>query len=181
MGWHVAVAGGVYLDCLFSPCGGGGEIATLRRAFIWADCVVSHAPRLSPRARLLAAFGALVVATPMALAARLTPDSRGWGTHEQLGWPPCWLQRTTGWRCPSCGMTTAWAYVARGDVPAALETSVGGTLLFAAAGMGALGLVVIAMTGRGPLMRGSPKLTLWVATAWLAVTALDWVRRLAAG
>jgi hypothetical protein len=142
---------------------------------------VSHALRLSPRARLLAAFAAAVVATPMALAARLTPDSRGWGTHEQLGWPPCWLLRVTGRRCPSCGMTTAWSYAAQGNVPAALETSVGGTLLFMAACLGVIGLVVAAATGRAPLARVSPKVVLWVATAWLVVTVLDWVRRLAAG
>jgi hypothetical protein len=78
-------------------------------------------------------------------------------------------------------MTTAWAYAARGDVPAALEASVGGTLLFAGAGLAVVGLVVAATTGRSPLKRGSPKVALWVATAWLAVTVLDWVRRLAAG
>jgi hypothetical protein len=77
-------------------------------------------------------------------------------------------------------MTTAWAYVARGEVPAALETSVGGTLLFAAAGVVVVGLVVVATTGRSLLKRGSPKVALWVATAWLAATVLDWVRRLAA-
>jgi hypothetical protein len=78
-------------------------------------------------------------------------------------------------------MTTAWAYAAQGDVPAALETSVGGTLLFAAAGLAVVGLVVVAAAGRGPLKRASPKVALWVATAWLVVTVLDWVRRLAAG
>jgi hypothetical protein len=126
-------------------------------------------------------LAAAVVAAPMALAALLTPDSRGWGTHEQLGWPPCWLQRAAGWRCPSCGMTTAWSYAARGDVPAAFEASVGGTLLFVAAGLGMLWLLVIAVAGRSPLKRPSPKAALWVATAWLAVSVLDWVRRLAAG
>jgi hypothetical protein len=115
------------------------------------------------------------------IAARLTPDSRGWGTHEQMGWPACWLQRAGGWRCPSCGMTTAWALAVRGDVRAALEASVGGTLLFAAAGCGVVWLAWVAIRGRGPLKWGSPKVWLWIATAWLVVTVLDWVRRLAAG
>lgn len=182
LNWEAPWAGGsICPGCLDSPCGGRGWIDTLRRAIIWADCVVSHAPRISPRARLLAAFAAVVVAAPMAIAAWLTPDSRGWGTHEQLGCPPCWLQRATGRRCPSCGMTTAWAHAARGDVPAALESSVGGTLLFAAAASIVVGLVIAAMTGRSPVKRTSPKVVLWIATGWVVVTVLDWVRRLAAG
>src|SRR5205085_6174191 len=38
------------------------------------------------------------------------------GTHRQLGLPPCNFQRLTGLPCPSCGMTTSFALLVRGDV-----------------------------------------------------------------
>ena len=48
----------------------------------------------------------------------LHPDPRGWGTHEQLGKyffiTPCLMPALTGYPCPTCGMTTAFAYTVRG-------------------------------------------------------------------
>jgi Na+-transporting NADH:ubiquinone oxidoreductase subunit NqrB len=50
----------------------------------------------------------------LGLAAWLTPDARGYGTHEQLGFGKCGMLVTTGLPCPTCGMTTAFAYTVRG-------------------------------------------------------------------
>lgn len=48
----------------------------------------------------------------LSLARVLTPSPTGVGTHEQLGIPACVFLKVTGWRCPSCGLTTSFAYAA---------------------------------------------------------------------
>ncbi len=44
----------------------------------------------------------------------LEPDPRGFGTHTQLGLGPCAFTVLTGRLCPTCGMTTAFAWFTRG-------------------------------------------------------------------
>ena len=49
----------------------------------------------------------------IALAATLSPDPSGHGTHQQLGLPPCGFIYVTGYPCPGCGLTTAFAHMVR--------------------------------------------------------------------
>ncbi len=49
------------------------------------------------------------------VACRLTPDPRGYGTHAQLGLTPCAWRTFYGRPCPSCGLTTAFAHLVRGE------------------------------------------------------------------
>ena len=48
------------------------------------------------------------------VAYRLEPDPRGFGTHQRLGLPPCTIRTVFGVPCPSCGMTTSFANLAKG-------------------------------------------------------------------
>ncbi|NOT30468.1 MAG: DUF2752 domain-containing protein [Planctomycetes bacterium] len=60
----------------------------------------------------------LALAAPLALLALglfLEPDPRGWGTHEQLGFRPCWPMTHWNVPCPGCGVTTAVALAAHGS------------------------------------------------------------------
>ena len=50
----------------------------------------------------------------LGLAGWLRPDVRDLGTHQQLGLPPCSLVQYGGIPCPTCGMTTAFAYTVEG-------------------------------------------------------------------
>jgi hypothetical protein len=50
-------------------------------------------------------------------------------THRQLGLPPCTFKFATGLPCPSCGMTTSFALLIRGDVLNSLRANAAGTLL----------------------------------------------------
>ncbi len=51
-------------------------------------------------------------------------------THRQLGLPPCTFYTLTGgWPCPSCGMTTSFALLVRGDIWNSLQANFVGTLL----------------------------------------------------
>lgn len=49
------------------------------------------------------------------LARSLTPDPKGLGTHQQLGFPPCFFRVAFGVTCPSCGGTTSFAHYVRGE------------------------------------------------------------------
>ncbi|MFN0054574.1 MAG: DUF2752 domain-containing protein [Planctomycetales bacterium] len=64
-----------------------------------------------------------------ALAGSLEPDPRGFGTHQRLGLPPCTFRVLCDIPCPSCGMTTSFAYLTRGQFAQAIHANIGGTLL----------------------------------------------------
>ncbi len=86
-------------------------------------------PRAGVGDRLLAGVVAMLSWTLLAVAVALTPSESGVGTHEQLGMPPCSAEVLTGYPCPSCGMTTAFAWFVRGDLINALKAQVFGTAL----------------------------------------------------
>ena len=56
----------------------------------------------------------------LVLAALLKPAAAGMGTHQQLGLPPCGWLAATGYPCPTCGMTTAFANAAHASPRASI-------------------------------------------------------------
>jgi Protein of unknown function (DUF2752) len=79
-------------------------------------------------------FGYLIFALTsvslLVIARLLQPSSRGVGTHEQLGLPSCPFLHLTGIPCPSCGLTTSFAYAARFDFLSSLITQPFGLIAF---------------------------------------------------
>jgi hypothetical protein len=65
----------------------------------------------------------------LGVARGLQPDPRGYGTHTQLGLRPCAFASLTGRPCPSCGMTTAWAYLTRGRLKDSWQANPAGCLI----------------------------------------------------
>ena len=102
--------------------------------------------------RLFALLIALGCLTPLVLAANLPPSADGLGTHTQLGLAQCNWYRTTGLPCPSCGMTTSWAWFARGNLVASLYIQPMGTVLALIAAGCFWGGLYVAFTGR-PIYR----------------------------
>ena len=74
---------------------------------------------------------AALAAVTLGIARALTPSPAGIGTHQQLGLPPCTFLHWTGFPCPSCGLTTCFAYAAHGEFIAAFFTQPFGLLAFA--------------------------------------------------
>ncbi|WP_165230553.1 DUF2752 domain-containing protein [Aquisphaera insulae] len=73
--------------------------------------------RLEGGARWLLLLLAAVLLGLLAVSRWLVePDPRGYGTHTQLGLGPCAFRELTGRPCPTCGMTTAFAWMTRGDL-----------------------------------------------------------------
>ncbi len=66
----------------------------------------------------------------LAVAAAIEPDARGYGTHTQLGLPPCGFLSLTGSPCPGCGLTTAFAHGIRGQWSMAASANPLGLALF---------------------------------------------------
>jgi Protein of unknown function (DUF2752) len=59
----------------------------------------------------------------------LTPDARGFGTHEQTGMPKCGWVVNYGKPCPTCGVTTAGAHLVRLQLFSAVKTQPFGATL----------------------------------------------------
>ena len=64
----------------------------------------------------------------LVVARRLEPDPRGFGTHTQLGLPPCAFLAVTGRLCPTCGMTTSFAWLTRGRIDRSWQANPAGCL-----------------------------------------------------
>lgn len=91
------------------------------------------------------AVGCLVVLT---IAAVLPPSPTGMGTHTALGLQPCGFLVQTGTPCMSCGMTTAFAYMAHLQPVAAFAAQPMGALLYLAAVAAVVFCGITALTGR---------------------------------
>lgn len=70
-------------------------------------------------------------AAVLVTARALAPDPSGMGTHEQLGLPPCGFLYLTRLPCPTCGLTTSFAHMARLSLTSAFEAHALGPPLFA--------------------------------------------------
>lgn len=112
------------------------------RAGVWF--VLTRAERQS------AGFAALGLLGIFAVAAILTPDTRGIGTHQQLGLPPCMTESILGVPCPFCGMTTSFTHMAHGQVLDAVIVQPAGALGFVLAAVLALGCSTAVATGAAP-------------------------------
>jgi hypothetical protein len=124
---------------------------------------------------------ALGLAALLAVARCLEPDPRGFGTHTQLGLPPCAFATVTGRRCPTCGMTTSFSWFARGRFDRSWRANPAGSLLAPTCLVLIPWLLVGAARGRPVGVRSleGPLITL-VVTA-VAVSLFFWTFRLILG
>jgi hypothetical protein len=82
-----------------------------------------HARPLDPLRRAVALLTAVGCLGVLVIAAMITPSPVGVGTHLDMpiaGLQPCDFLARTGLPCPSCGMTTSFAWFARGNLLASL-------------------------------------------------------------
>jgi hypothetical protein len=101
-----------------------------------------------PWIRLVLVVSGLSVLGLFVVARFLTPDPSGIGTHEQLGMLPCGFKLMFDIPCPSCGMTTSWSWLVRGEISQACRTHFGGVMLGVFCGVFAIWLIVSGIGGR---------------------------------
>jgi hypothetical protein len=128
--------------------------------------------------RLIAAALAATPITLLLVASRLQPSTEGLGTHQQLGLPPCSMRVIFGFRCPSCGMTTSWAYFMNGQWAESFQVNSGGFLLAILSIAFAFCALKSVWTGQLP-STSSQRLMGVSLLAVAAVTFVDWTLRLA--
>jgi hypothetical protein len=134
-------------------------------------------PRLGAIARaLLLALAAILIGL-FATAGRLTPDPRGYGTHEQLGLSPCAILRLTGRPCPTCGMTTSIAWLVRGQLARSWRANPVGPLAASACLALVPWLLAVAATGRQRGRWPVGATLMGAAVVMAAVTVLVWALR----
>jgi hypothetical protein len=139
------------------------------------------APRWRWFERLVAlAVGGILLAL-LVTAWCLTPSPVGLGTHRQLGLPPCTILDWFGFRCPSCGMTTSWAYMTHGRPLAALQANAGGALLAIVAAVCGPWLTISAARGRWLTRPPADWLMVAVGAAIVGITITQWTMRLSLG
>jgi hypothetical protein len=138
-----------------------------------------------PRAALGVRGAALLVFVGcmgvLGIALYLRPDPRGIGTHEQLFRGPCGLLLTTGYPCPTCGMTTAFAYAVRGQWVRAFSAQPVGLLLCLAT----VGLALVAaralFCGRWPRIGIIERYPLALMVGFIVVFFAGWGFKLVVG
>jgi hypothetical protein len=136
---------------------------------------------------LLLAVGLIAV---FATACWLNPyeadgQPRRMATHEQLGLPPCTFYYLTGLPCPSCGMTTSFAFLAHGDVANSVRANVAGTVLAAFLVLALPWCLASAVRGRPlgivslerALTRVVSVFMILVLVRWLLVLGRTWVAK----
>ena len=127
--------------------------------------------------RLAAVVGVALILTTFVIAFRLTPNSNGLGTHQQMGFPPCSIRVLFGMRCPMCGMTTSWAHAVKGNWVSAIRVNTSGWLLFLYALFASWVGLSMLRTGQWPTIRVLRCAT--IAVVGIATTTvLEWTLRI---
>ncbi len=118
---------------------------------------LTHAPAIPPRAfqpalapphvRITAAILAAAALAVLITAGLIHPDASGMGTHRQLGLPPCGWLASTGYPCPTCGMTTSFSAAANAQPVASFIAQPFGALFALATAVFFWGAMHVALFG----------------------------------
>jgi len=126
------------------------------------------------------AWGWVLAGCVLVLAAgiHIKPDPRGHGSHEQLGFAPCGFYILTGCPCPTCGTTTAFAWLVHGHPWMALKTQPFGAAS-AVATAALLGLSIVGIVTAGaPAIRLSRRSSVALALGFLGLFVGSWLYKM---
>ena len=144
--------------------------------------ITSDAPEVHEAKVTRLLWGLLLCAAVavLVIARVLHPDPSHLGTHVQLGLPPCAFLTWTGLPCPTCGLTTAFAHMARLEITMAARAHWLGPLLFTVT-IAALPLCAFACVRALPFAIVIKRLRLAPLAAIIAAAAtVGWFARLLA-
>ena len=125
--------------------------------------------------RILLSILALGLLGVFAIAVWLQPDPRGYGTHQQLGLPPCQFRDWIGYPCPHCGMTTSFANVVRGRFSAAWRANPLGIVLAAVFAFSSVWCLSTSVSGRWVLTDQPFHWFIFMAIGYLVLSVVFWL------
>ncbi len=117
----------------------------------------------------------------LGLAAALKPNPNGLGTHRQLGYSTCPALMISGYPCPTCGMTTAFAHTIRGELAAAFHAQPAGFALALATTLIAAIASFTAVTGRVWVVNWYRVSPVWVPIGLAGLLFSGWVYKMTTG
>jgi hypothetical protein len=101
-------------------------------------------------------------------------SARFMGTHQKLGLPPCTFSAVTGVPCPSCGMTTSFSLLIRGDVVNSARANWVGSLLAAVCLLLIPWSIASVFLGRAVFLRSLERTLIFGIVALLVLMFLRW-------
>ena len=135
------------------------------------------APPLGRNGRLILAGLALGLIAVLTTARVLSPDPRGFGTHTQLGLGRCAFLAITGKPCPSCGMTTAFAWSVRGQWGSAWNANPAGSIIAPLCFLLVPWLLVVSISGKSRPFRSVDVPLISAVLLGVGLTLLSWAIR----
>lgn len=133
---------------------------------------------LTLRERLGALGYCLVIAAVLALASTLTPDTRGLGTHEQLGLASCQMIRIFGIPCMFCGMTTTFSLMMHGAIMEGIINQPAGALIYLFSIISIITCAIFVAYGKIIRYIGFHLISGRVVTGALLLLGLGWIYKL---
>jgi hypothetical protein len=133
---------------------------------------------LSLKQRLMAMLLGIGIVVVFGIAVCLRPDSRGFGTHQQLGLPPCTFRSMTGVNCPHCGLTTSFCWFVRGDILRSMQANPAGMILASASLVILSWSVVVGIRGRSVITHEPGRDLLVGFGIWVLLSIVIWLYRL---
>ena len=124
---------------------------------------------------LLLGAGIVVV---FGIAVWLTPDPRGFGTHQQLGMPPCTFRTLTGINCPHCGLTTSFSWFVRGEFDNSMKANPAGLILASAGVVVLIWCIVVSIRGAFVVTHEPGRDLLIGFGIWVLLSVVIWLFRL---
>jgi len=131
-----------------------------------------NGPRASLGQRLVWAVVSLGCLSVLITAATLSANEANYGTHTQLGLPPCGFLMATGLPCLTCGMTTSFTLAVEGRwLEALIAQPMGAVLAFTSAMMvwvaGYAAIAGLALAGMLKSLFRQP-VVIVIAVLWIA-------------
>ncbi len=112
------------------------------------------------------------------IAVWLTPDPRGFGTHQQLGMPPCTFSTLTGVNCPHCGLTTSFSWFVRGQFRKSMKANPAGLMLAGASVVILVWSIVVSIRGAFVITHEPGRDMLIGFGIWVLSSVVIWLFRL---
>ncbi|HRA89660.1 MAG TPA: DUF2752 domain-containing protein [Planctomycetaceae bacterium] len=133
---------------------------------------------LTRKDRLLAGLVGAGIFVVFGIAVWLTPDPRGFGTHQQLGMPPCTFRTLTGVNCPHCGLTTSFSWFVRGQFRQSMHANPAGLILAVVSVLILVWSIVVSVRGAFVITHEPGRVFLIGFGIWVLVSIVIWSLRL---